>query len=268
VPSFLPSLTDALRRACGALAVVALVPAAAMAAPINQGSYTLLAGSDVVTFNEVDTKIDFANLSSIGVSIDDILISGGVAFGEHFSGQLLSTSGNFDVPSGTPTGPLALQVGAPGENLFAATARVISLKPLQLDNVLSGVGQRSASSTAGPGEGAISILFSSDQSQFGLQLVGLNGGNTYFNFFREDGSLIQSFTERVSSNSYLGFFRDAGIKDIRGVTIWNDDRNGMAIDNVKHDVASSISAVPEPETYTLALAGLAAAGLMARKRRA
>jgi hypothetical protein len=230
----------------------------AMAAPINQGSYTLLAGSDVVTFNEIDTKIDFANPSSTGVSVDDILISGGVAFGEHFSGQQLSTSGNFDVPSGTPTGPLTLQVGSTGENLYPVTVRAISLQPLQLDNALAGIGQSGASSTAGVGEGAISILFSSDQSQFGVQLLKLNGGNTYFDFFRNDGSLIQSFTASVATSSYLGFFRDGGIKDIRGVTIWNDDPNGMIIDNVKHDVASSISAVPEAGTSSMALAGLLA----------
>ena len=230
----------------------------AMAAPINQGSYGLLAGSDVVTFNEVDTKFDIANPSSIGTSFDDILISGGVAFGEHFSGQMLSASGNFDVPSGTPTGPLGLQVGAPGQNLYPATVRAISLQPLQLDNALAGLGQLGASSTAGVGEGAISILFSSDQSQFGVQLLKLNGGNTYFDFFRNDGSLIESFTAHVATSSYLGFFRDAGIKDIRGVTIWNDDPNGMAIDNVKHDVTSSVSAVPEAGASTMALAGLLA----------
>lgn len=239
----------------------------ALAEPINQGSYTLLAGSDVVTFNEVDTKIDIANLTSVGTSFDDILISGGVAFGELFSGQLLSASGNFDVPSGTPTGPLALQVGAPGQNLYPATVRAISLQPLQLDNALAGIGKRGASSTAGVGEGAISILFSSDQSQFGVQLLKLNGGNTYFDFFRNDGSLIQSFTARVATSSYLGFFRDAGIKDIRGVTIWNDDPNGMIIDNVKHDMASSISAVPEAGSSSMALAGLLALFTLAGKGR-
>lgn len=244
-----------------------LASTAAMAAPINQGSYTLLAGSEVVTFNEVDTKVDFANFTSAGTSFDDILISGGVAFGEHFSGQALSTTGNFDVPSGTPTGALALQVGAPGENLYPLTVRAISLQPLQLDNALAGLGKRGASSTAGIGEGAISILFSTDQSQFGVQLLVLNGGNTYFDFFRNDGSLIQSFSARVADKSYLGFFRDGGIKDIRGVTIWNDDPNGMMIDNVKHDVASSISAVPEAGASSMVLAGLLALVTMAGKGR-
>jgi hypothetical protein len=246
---------------------VALASTPAMAAPINQGSYTLLAGSEVVTFNEVDTKFDIINPSAVGTSFDGILISGGVAFGEHFSGQTLSTSGNFDVPSGTPTGPLALQAGAPGENLYPATYRAISLQPLQRDNGLLGLGKLGESSTAGIGEGAISILFSTDQSQFGVQLLGLDGGNTYFEFFRNDGSLIQSFTERVSNKSYLGFFRDGGIKDIRGVTIWNDDPNGMAIDNIKHDVASSISAVPEAGASSMALAGLLAMVTVAGKLR-
>lgn len=244
-----------------------LASTSAMAAPINQGSYTLLAGSDVVTFNEVDTKIDIANLTSVGTSFDDILISGGVAFGERFSGQHLSTSGNFDVPSGTPTSPLALQVGTPGQNLYPLTVRAISLQPLQLDNALAGIGQSGASSTAGVGEGAISILFSSDQSQFGVQLLKLNGGNTYFDFFRNDGSLIQSFTASVATSSYLGFFREGGIKDIRGVTIWNDDPNGMIIDNVKHDVASNVSAVPEAGTSSMALAGLLAVFTVAGKGR-
>lgn len=244
-----------------------LASTSAMAAPINQGSYTLLAGSEVVTFNEVDTKIDFVNPSSFGISFDDILISGGVAFGERFSGEQLGTSGDFDVPSGTPNGPLALQVGASGKNLYVATYGVSSLQPLQIDNVLFGIGKRGASNNSGLGEGSISILFSSDQSQFGLQLIGVTGGNTYFNFFRDDGSLIQSLITRASHKSYLGFFRDAGIKDIRGVTIWNDDNGGMAIDNVKHDVASSISAVPEAGTSSMALAGLLAMATVAGKGR-
>lgn len=237
------------------LPLAALACASATAAPINQVGSSQLAGSEVVTFDEVDTKLDTVNFSSTGTSYDGILISGGVAFGELFVGQVLTTSGEFDVPSGSPTGPLKLQAGAPGQNLYPVTVGVSSLQPLQVDNALAGLGHQGASSNGGIGEGAISILFSSDQSRFGVQLLKLNGGKAYFDFFRNDGSLIQSFTATAASGYDLGFFREAGIKDIRGVTIWNDDPNGIAINNVRHDVASNVAAVPEPGAVAMVLAG-------------
>lgn len=248
-----------------AMLSMALTCASAIAAPINIGSYTLLTGTDVVTFNEFPVNYDPDNASITGAVQDGIVISGGVAFGEHFSGQLLGASGNFDVLSGLPAGPLTLLAGAAGQNLATVPARVIDLPSLQFDSVLSGIGRLGNGSSAGTGEGAISILFSADQSQIGLQLVGLNGGNTFFSFFRSDGSLIQTFSTRAANNAYLGLFRDGQIKDIRGVSIWNDDPNGMAIDNLKHDVASNISAVPEAGSGAMLAAGLLLIGWVARR---
>jgi hypothetical protein len=43
---------------------------------------------------------------------------------------------------------------------------------------------------------------------------------------------------------------------------WGDDNQGMLLDNV-----SVTTAVPEPETYAIMLAGLGIVGLMARRRR-
>jgi hypothetical protein len=243
-----------------------LLCASVMSGPINQGSYGLLTGNHGVDFNDVAAHFDPNEPAKIGTAHDALVISGGVAFGEHFSGQILGRTGNFDEIQGTPAGPLNLLAGTPGHNLYALPVKVIDLAKLEFDNALSGIGWQGEQSPSAIGEGAISILFSVDQSQFGVQLLGLNNGYTYFDFYRNDGSLIQSFSVRAANKSYIGFFREDGIQDIRGVSIWNGDPNGMAIDNIKHDIASNISAVPGPATLALWLLGLPLlAGLGRRK---
>ena len=251
-----------------ALLCACLAGASSIAAPINMGSYGFLAGSHVVSFNELAAHFEPGNPAAMGTAHEGVVVVDGVGFGEHFSGQVLGRAGDFDVISGLPAGPLELRAGAAGQNLFAMPAGVIDLPNLKFDNVLAGVGPLGATSTAGVGEGAISIIFSSDQSQFGLQLIGLTGGGTSFSFFRGDGSLVQTITAYAANNAYLGFFREGGIKDIRGVSIWNDDNGGMSIDNVKHDVASSVSAVPEPSSAVMLLAGALLVCCAVRRRSA
>ena len=90
-----------------------------------------------------------------GTNYDGIIVSGGASFAERFDGQTLSASGDFDVLSGSPNDPLALQTGAAGENLDV------------FDNVgtqvLGGVGTLGFPNPAAIGEGSFAVLFTFDQ---------------------------------------------------------------------------------------------------------
>jgi len=191
-----------------------------------------------------------------GTNYDELLVINGVAFGEHFAGQTVSPLGNFDELSGTPSGGLTLLPGDPGHNLdvFQSPAGA----------VLSGVGTLGFPEFDGIGEGAVSLLFSTDQSQFGFGLAGGNGGNAYVSFFGDDGSLIDSFTlSNLPVIASYGFSREGGVHDIRGVSIWNDDVTGFGFRNFLFDVPSS---VPEPATWAMMILGFGMLGAASRWR--
>ena len=186
-------------------------------------------------------------------------MSHGVGLGERFVGQPVSSLDDNDKLGGAPTGPLTLIAGAPGQNLnvfFYTTS-----------NVLTGVGHLGFPDFNVIGKGAIALTFCSDQSEFGFQLVGGNGGNAFVDFSRSDGSLIDSVTVSGLADTFYGFSRDGGVKDIRGISRWNDDAGGIGFDNLEHDVESDIPTVPEPSTHAMLIAGLAAVGVIARGRR-
>ena len=236
-----------------ALSVLCLAGASAFAAPINQVTYASLTGTQIVDFD------DIAGGAAPGTNYDSVFVSHGVGFGERFSGQTLTAVGDFDKLSGSPTGPLNLLAGAAGHNLNVFLNAG--------SNVLTGLGTSGFPNFNAIGEGAFALTFSSDQSQFGFQLVGGDGGNAFIDFFREDGSLIDSITVGSLADAFYGFSRQGGVKDIRGISIWNDDGGGIGFDNLKHDVKSVVGNVPEPSTYAMMFAGLAAVGMIARRRR-
>src|SRR5262245_12598875 len=82
-----------------------------VADPINIVPPGTLTGTGLVTFDDV------AGGLPPGTNYNGILESGGAHFAERFFGQTLSFNGNFDVLSGSPTGPLTLQTGSPGQNV-------------------------------------------------------------------------------------------------------------------------------------------------------
>jgi hypothetical protein len=234
-----------------AMAILAALGAsAALAAPVNQVGYATLTGTEIVDFD------DITGGPAPGQSYDTVFASRGVGLGEHFVGQTVTSAGDFDQLGGAPTGPLTLVAGAAGHNLNVFTYNG--------SNALDGLGTAGFPDFSAIGEGAFALTFSSDQSEFGFQLVGGNGGQAFIDFFRADGSLISSVTVSGLAEAYYGFSREGGIKDIRGISIWNNDEAGIGFDNLKHDVRSN---VPEPESYALMLAGLLTAGGLACRRR-
>lgn len=236
-----------------ALSVLSLACVSSWAAPVNQVAYGSLTGTEIVDFD------DIAGGPAPGTNYDSVFVSHGVTFGERFVGQTLTAAGNFDQLGGSPSAPLTLMAGAAGQNLNVFLNGS--------SNVLTGLGSLGFPSFDAIGEGSIALTFSSDQSEFGFQLVGGNLGNAHIDFFRANGSLVDSLTVSGLTDSFYGFSRDAGVKDIRGISIWNDDAGGIGFDNLKHDVISVVPTIPEPSTYSLLLAGVAALGALARRRR-
>jgi hypothetical protein len=216
-----------------------------------------LTGTGLVTFD------DIAGGGGNGVNYDTTFESNGASFGERFVGQTLTLLGDNDKLSGAPSGgSLTLAVGAPGQNLnvfFYTTSQV-----------MDGLGFRGFPTAEAVGEGSFAVLFDFDQSQFGFDLVGGNGGNATIDFFRRDGGLIQSIVVSGLSDQSYAFARVGGVHDIAGISIWNDDAGGIGFDNLRHDVPGVVGpppptgAVPEPGTYG-ALGALLMTVLVARK---
>ena len=225
---------------------------AANAAMITQVAYDDLTGTQLTTFDDVPGG------TAPGTNYDSVFVSGGVSFAERFVGQTNTPSGTFDVLSGSPDGSLALAVGAPGQNLNV------------FDNagsqVLTGLGPAGFPDFDAIGEGAIALLFTSDQSEFGFQLVGGELGSATLDFFRRDGSLIEQIVLNALADDLYGFSRVGGVNDIAGISIWNNDPGGIGLDNLRFDVPSG--QVPEPGTLALLGLGLVGMGYARRKKAA
>ncbi len=208
-------------------------PTVRAASPINEVDPSSLTCAGEITFDDVTGG------TAPGTNFDSVFESDGADFAERFAGQALSFSGNFDVLSGTPTSPLTLQVGDPNDNLnvflFTGTG----------SQVLTGLGPLGFPSGSAIGEGSFAVLFDFDQSEFGFDLVGGNAGSATVNFFKRDGSLIDTVILTGLSDQSYGFARDGGVNDVAGISVHNDDVAGIGFDNLCHDVAG----VPgQPET--------------------
>lgn len=240
-----------LRSACALAAIAAC--SSSFAAPINTIAPGSLTGSQVTTFDDV------AGGSAPGTNYNGVFVSGGVSFAERFVGQSLSTAGGFDVLSGAPGAALALQLGASDQNLniFVRGA----------SQVLTGLGPTGFPNFGAIGEGSFAALFSTDQSEFGFDLVGGDGGSATVNFFRRNGSLIDAVVINSLSDQRYAFARDGNVFDIGGISIHNNDVGGIGFDNLRFNVPSTGGGtVPEPAT--LALVGLALAGIGLSRRKA
>jgi len=239
-------------RLAAALVGAGLTAGSLQAAPVNQVAYATLTGTALIDFE------DLAQVGAPGLNFDGIFESGGADFAERFVGQTLSFNGNHDVLSGAPNSPLALQVGAAGQNL-----NVFS----QPGNVLTGLGPLGFPNFDAIGEGAFSVLFDFDQSEFGFQLVGGNAGTATVDFYRRDGSLVESIILASLNNDFYGFSREGGVADIAGVSVYNIDAAGVGFDNLKHTKQGVVGpAVPEAGS-ALALLSLGFLSLLGIRRR-
>lgn len=161
-----------------------------------------------------------------GTNYDGLIWSGGMQFAERFTGQTLSYGGDFDVVTGTPSFPLALQVGAPGQNLDVFA---------YLGNVLAGLGPVGYPDIDAIGEGSIAMYFPLPQSRVSFQLVGGNGGAATLSFYRADGSLIDVVDVSGLADLDYGFATADATPSIAGILVQNTDPSGIGVVNICHD---------------------------------
>lgn len=223
------------------LAVVAYAPAGAA---ITQVSYASITASQTVAFagQPLGTR-------------NEVIFGSGVAFGERFAGQMVTQNGVFDALSGMPDAPLIVIAGPAGQNLSL------------LGPVVAGIYTDPLSSSV-QGTGAVSLAFSTGQSQFAFSVFGAdNGGTVTASFFGSNGGLLGLQTVPLSmfGTADFGFMSDTN--DIFGISLTNTDRGGIGYGDIRYNVASNLVAVPEPTTWAMMIFGFGAIGAATRKRR-
>jgi hypothetical protein len=160
-----------------------------------------------------------------GLSIDGIFASGDMTFAERFAGQTVESVGLFDAIAGAPSNPLTLQAGLSGQNL-----NVFSY----WTNVLTGLGPLGFPEMDAIGEGSISMRFATGQSRVALEIVGGNGGWATLEFYRADGTLIDSVYLNGLYDQPFGFQTADGTPVIAGILVQTGDESGIGIDNICH----------------------------------
>lgn len=245
--------------------------AGAVAATATSLSHAAITQVDYSTVVATATE-GFSGFASGGNAARDGVVQGnGVAFGERFAGQQLSSqsvyfpavnfNSQFDTLSGSPTSPLTLLAGSANHNLRIGDVG------LPGGFMMAGCGPAgSAFGSSGNGHGSVALLFDEDQSQLGFQIFGQNGSIGVVSFFRRDGSLIETVnidlaglqTGGIVPELSFGFLRDGGVADIAGMSFTNVDLMGVAMDNFIFS-----NSIPAPGA--VALLGLA--GLVGGRRR-
>lgn len=160
-----------------------------------------------------------------GHLVPELLSFQGAAFGERFAGQSIIADGDFDQITGEAIAPLTLIPGAKGQNL--------SVVFFNGNNVLNGYGVAGYPRRNAQGEGAISMLFSENQSALAFQIRGSESGETRVTFLARDGQVIGSVNLPDTGEHAFGFVRASGTADIAGVSVTNADPQGIALDNVR-----------------------------------
>jgi|GEM_PF-1950260 len=192
-----------------------------------------------------DTVADFEDVAGgagAGTNYDGILVSGGLQLAERLTGQTLSFSGNFDVLSGSPSSPLALQTGDLNDNVNVHGGYASG-------QVVAGVGPTGYPNYNAIGEGSLAILFPNPQSQLKFQIVGVDGGGSaYLNFFKADGSSLGTITMSPANQTY-GFRHSLGIREIAGFSIHNTDPAGIGYDNICYEAVIEVDIDIKPGSF-------------------
>lgn len=183
---------------------------------------------------------------------DPYIVGSYAQIGESFVGQNVTVLGGFgsspngfEFVSGMPSGPLTLQA--------AQNSSVITWQGNELQGLLSSTSLVKEN----VGEGAISFLFLTDLTEFGLDLLRFDGGTVTMQFFDRAGAHFDTISFAAIGAGPYTFRSSDGVSLFAGVTITNADDSGIAIDNLR--------LVPIPATILLLCSGLA--GLFGIKTR-
>ncbi|WP_328186592.1 PEP-CTERM sorting domain-containing protein [Marinobacter sp. OP 3.4] len=241
-------------------------------------------GGAVHSANAAIIEVDYSSLSGIAganfedlglgpneqVTFDAIFESGNTSFGESFAGQTVTTSGDFDVLTGSPTGPLTLVPGGAVTNITAVDGGAGDVG----NTAIAGSGPDGYPAASAVGEGSIAILFDFDQSEFGFDIVGPNFGSATAQFWARDGSLIDEINFALGGSVFesFGFVTDDASFSVAGVSIFNNDPGGIGFDNFIFNVEGvpgtpGDGGTPVPEPSSLGLLGLGLVALVYRQRR-
>ncbi len=207
----------------------ALVPGAALAC----GAPVCLVDPDSLVLTQIITFDDIRSGGGPGLNIDDILPLNGATFGERFAGQSVATQGPHDQITGAAFAPLTMMPGAAGQNL--------SVVNFNGNAVLNGYGSAGFPRREAQGEGAIAVLFDTDQSALAFDLRGGEEGAAIVSFHRRDGSLIAQVPVQPTGEFAVGFLRSSGHADIAGFIVTNTDPQGLAIDTLRFGKPPEVS---------------------------
>lgn len=190
---------------------------------------------------ELTERVDFELLprrAEPGISLDHPIYAPGAWLGERFAGQFLveAAAGHDRLAPGAPGAPLAIAAGAPGRNLSVAFHRGFG------SNAVFPLGPAGFPAIDARGEGALAVLFESDQHAFALRIhaeypdpLGARRGSGRVDLlvFSRDGSLIGR-TGFVPGSGVTGFGlrRTGQVHDIAGFLVLNSDPGGIAIDDI------------------------------------
>lgn len=211
------------------VAIFALVPQSLWAcdASVCQVDPNTLALTQIITFEDQQAHMGPGRL------LDDLLVLPGAVFAERFHGQSLEFKGNHDTVLGQASAPLTPLAGRPGQTM--------SLVLMGQNKILNGYGPAAFPRRDGQGEGAISVMFDTDQPALAFDLRGGEGGYANVQFLRRDGSIIAEIPVQKVSEYAVGFKRKDGVSDIAGFVLMNVDPQGLAIDNLRFGPPAHLS---------------------------
>ena len=189
------------------------------------GGHVCLVDPDSLVLPEVITFDDTRAGYGPGHPVDDVLALNGAQFAERFAGQTIAVQGAHDAVDGPAFGPLTLMTGPEGQNLSVVNFMGIT--------VLNGYGHAGFPKRDAQGEGAIAILFDTDQSALAIDVRGGEQGRAQVQFLRRDGSVLAQVPVNPIGEFGLGFARSKGTADIAGVVVTNTDPQGIAIDTIR-----------------------------------
>ncbi len=150
----------------------------------------------------------------------------GITFGEKLVGQVTTFDGDFDVISGAPWVPLAIDSEVDAEDAFL----ILSVSS---STVGIGLGAIGFPMGAAIGEGALTVLYDVDQRVIAFDVIGPNGGALRLQFFDRLGQAIGDIVVEGLVNTAYAFSSDEW--EIAAVTLTNTDLSGVGFDNFRYD---------------------------------